>query len=75
MLNLIRLRDEPWDLAFIARYPTAGAFMTMVTDDERRQAVKHRQEGARGTQPRLSPGLLSAWLMVSALLFILALGP
>jgi uncharacterized protein (DUF1330 family) len=32
-----------WDLAFIARYPTAGAFLEMVTDPQYREAVKHRQ--------------------------------
>ncbi|MEX0300734.1 MAG: DUF1330 domain-containing protein [Kordiimonas sp.] len=32
-----------WDIAFIARYPTAGAFMEMVTDPDYRKAVKHRQ--------------------------------
>lgn len=34
--------DEHWDAAFIARYPTAGAFLEMVTDAEYREAVKHR---------------------------------
>jgi uncharacterized protein (DUF1330 family) len=42
-LVLIGPRDERWDVAFIARYPTAGAFMAMVTHDGYRQAVKHRQ--------------------------------
>ncbi len=32
-----------WDLAFVARYPTAGAFLEMVTDPDYRAAVKHRQ--------------------------------
>ncbi|WP_417451198.1 DUF1330 domain-containing protein [Kordiimonas sp.] len=35
--------DEIWDVAFIARYPHAGAFLEMVTDPEYRKAVKHRQ--------------------------------
>lgn len=35
--------DEAWDVAFIARYPNAGAFMEMVTDPAYRKAVKHRQ--------------------------------
>ena len=34
--------DERWDAAFIARYPTAGAFLEMVTDADYREAVKHR---------------------------------
>jgi uncharacterized protein (DUF1330 family) len=32
-----------WDLIFIANYPTAGAFLEMVTDPVYREAVKHRQ--------------------------------
>ena len=40
---LIGPDDEHWDAAFIARYPTAGAFMAMVTDPEYRVAVVHRQ--------------------------------
>ena len=35
--------DEAWDIAFIAYYPTAGAFLEMVTDPVYREAVKHRQ--------------------------------
>ena len=35
--------DKQWDLIFIARYPTAGAFLEMVTDPDYRIAVKHRQ--------------------------------
>ncbi len=34
---------EAWDLAFVAYYPTAGAFLEMVTDPAYRIAVKHRQ--------------------------------
>lgn len=35
--------DQRWVLAFIARYPTAGALLAMDTDDDYRQAVKHGQ--------------------------------
>lgn len=35
--------DEHWDMAFIAEYPNAGAFMAMVTDADYRLAVVHRQ--------------------------------
>lgn len=35
--------DEHWDIAFIARYPNSGAFMAMVTDEDYRKAVVHRQ--------------------------------
>ena len=40
---LIGPADRRWDLAFVARYPTAGAFLEMVTDPVYREAVKHRQ--------------------------------
>lgn len=42
-LMLIGPRDERWDMMFVARYPTAGAFLDMVTDPDYRIAVKHRQ--------------------------------
>lgn len=42
-VTLIGPTDEHWDLAFVARYPTAGAFLEMVTDPVYREAVKHRQ--------------------------------
>ncbi|MBU6444837.1 MAG: DUF1330 domain-containing protein [Alphaproteobacteria bacterium] len=35
--------DERWDLAFIAHYPNAAAFLAMVTDGDYREHVKHRQ--------------------------------
>ncbi|HTX05802.1 MAG TPA: DUF1330 domain-containing protein [Steroidobacteraceae bacterium] len=34
---------ERWDLAFIAEYPSAAAFLQMITDGEYREQVKHRQ--------------------------------
>ncbi len=34
---------EAWDMAFVAYYPTAGAFLEMVTDPLYQIAVKHRQ--------------------------------
>jgi len=36
-------QDEHWDVAFIARYPNASAFLAMVTDADYKLAVKHRQ--------------------------------
>ena len=36
-------KNEHWDEIFVARYPTASAFLEMVTDPEYRVAVKHRQ--------------------------------
>ncbi len=40
---LIGPEAEAWDMAFVARYPTASAFLEMVTDPEYQIAVKHRQ--------------------------------
>ena len=40
---LIGPGNEIWDELFIARYPTAHAFLEMVTDPVYRQAVIHRQ--------------------------------
>ncbi|MEM6905439.1 MAG: DUF1330 domain-containing protein [Pseudomonadota bacterium] len=40
---LIGPPDEAWDIAFIARYPTAAAFLEMVTDPAYQAAVPHRQ--------------------------------
>lgn len=41
---LIGPSEELWDLSFIAAYPSAGAFLEMVTDpDYQSQAVPHRQ--------------------------------
>ena len=53
---LIGPADERWDVAFIARYPTAGAFLEMVTDATYREAVKHRQAAVETSRLiRLSP--------------------
>ena len=40
---LIGPEEKHWDLIFIARYPSAGAFLEMITDPRYREAVKHRQ--------------------------------
>ena len=42
-LVLIGPPDERWDAIFVARYPTAAAFLAMVTDEAYRRAVVHRQ--------------------------------
>ncbi len=48
--------DERWDLAFIAQYPSASAFLAMVTDPDYRQSVKHRQAAVEDSRLiRLSP--------------------
>ncbi len=40
---LIGPKDETWDEVFVARYPTAHAFLEMVTDPVYQKAVVHRQ--------------------------------
>ncbi|MEO0369259.1 MAG: DUF1330 domain-containing protein [Pseudomonadota bacterium] len=40
---LIGPAEEHWDLAFIAEYPTAGAFLSMVTNPDYQAVVYHRQ--------------------------------
>ena len=48
--------DERWDLAFIAEYPNAAAFLAMVTDPEYREHVKHRTAAVADSRLiRLSP--------------------
>lgn len=42
-LTVIGPADKRWDMIFVASYPTAGAFLEMVTDSDYRIAVKHRQ--------------------------------
>ncbi len=42
-VTVIGPTDEHWDMIFVARYPTASAFLEMVTDPDYRVAVKHRQ--------------------------------
>ncbi len=42
--------DERWDLAFIAEYPGAGAFLAMVTDPDYREHVKHRTAGVEDSR-------------------------
>ncbi|MEO1039175.1 MAG: DUF1330 domain-containing protein [Pseudomonadota bacterium] len=43
-LVLIGPQDENWHLAFVARYPSAGAFLQMVTDPiYQSDAVPHRR--------------------------------
>jgi len=42
-LTVIGPADEVWDLAFIAQYPSADAFLSMLHDPEYQAAVIHRQ--------------------------------
>ena len=42
-LTVIGPAEERWDHVFIAEYPSADAFVTMLRDPTYREAVKHRQ--------------------------------
>ena len=44
---LIGPADEHWDVAFIARYPNSGAFLAMVTNEEYKKVVVHRQAAVK----------------------------
>lgn len=49
-------QSESWDLAFIAEYPDANAFMAMVRDPEYRDLVQHRTAGVADSRLlRLEP--------------------
>ncbi|TMV09656.1 DUF1330 domain-containing protein [Ruegeria sediminis] len=55
--TLIGPRDETWDEVFVARYPTAHAFLEMVTDPVYRNAVVHRQAAVETSRLiRCAPG-------------------
>jgi uncharacterized protein (DUF1330 family) len=49
-LMLIGPKDKHWDMMFVARYPTAAAFLEMVTDPDYQIAVKHRQAAVRDSR-------------------------
>ena len=40
---MIGPKDETWDIAFIARYPSLNAFLAMVMDPKYQDIVFHRQ--------------------------------
>lgn len=47
---------EAWDIAFIAEYPSADAFIAMVRDPEYRELVAHRTAGVADSRLlRLDP--------------------
>ena len=41
--TLIGPQDEYWDETFVVRYPSANAFLEMISSPEYQVAVKHRQ--------------------------------
>lgn len=45
--TLIGPEDEAWDAVFIAHYPTAHAFLAMISDQDYKRAVVHRQAAVR----------------------------
>ena len=47
---LIGPDSETWDHMFIARYPSAHAFLDMVTDPDYQRAVVHRQAAVRSSR-------------------------
>ena len=48
--------SEAWDIAFIAEYPSADAFIAMVRDPEYRELVRHRTAGVADSRLlRLEP--------------------
>lgn len=47
---LIGPEAEAWHIAFIARYPGAGAFLAMVTDPGYQTAVIHRQAAVQDSR-------------------------
>jgi uncharacterized protein (DUF1330 family) len=42
--------DEHWHVAFIARYPNAGAFLSMVTNPDYQAIVFHRQAAVKDSR-------------------------
>jgi len=40
-------KDEKWDIAFVARYPSGQAFLDMVYDPDYQAVVHHRQAAVK----------------------------
>jgi hypothetical protein len=47
---LIGPGDEHWDIAFIASYPNAAAFLAMVTNPDYQAIVFHRQAAVQDSR-------------------------
>lgn len=55
-LVLIGPEDERWDVAFIAEYPSAAAFFTLIEDPEYQANLHHRQAAVEDSRLiRLAP--------------------
>jgi uncharacterized protein (DUF1330 family) len=55
-LMLIGPQDKTWDACFIAYYPDAESFISMIRDPDYQKAVKHRQVAVKDSRLiRLSP--------------------
>ncbi|MDA9009369.1 DUF1330 domain-containing protein [Alphaproteobacteria bacterium] len=46
-LMLIGPQEEDWDICFIAEYPSAEAFISMIRNPDYQKAVKHRQAAVK----------------------------
>jgi uncharacterized protein (DUF1330 family) len=58
---------ERWDLAFIAEYPSANAFLEMIADLRYREHVKHRQAAVADSRLiRLRPRIPEAQFGLAA---------
>ena len=59
--TLIGPAEERWDEVFVAEYPSADAFIEMLTDPLYREAVKHRQAAVEDSRLiRLTPAKAGA---------------
>lgn len=56
-VTLIGPAEERWDIMFIARYPTAHAFLAMISDPAYQKAVVHRQAAVTTSRLIRSQGL------------------
>ena len=49
-VSLIGAPDEAWDTMFIVHFPTAAAFLAMVTDPDYQSSVIHRQAAVQDSR-------------------------
>jgi uncharacterized protein (DUF1330 family) len=56
-LMLIGPQDERWDLAFVAFYPTAQAFVDMLRNPDYQRATRHRTAGVADSRLMRCAGL------------------